>query len=109
MTEALNVQRQPWTVAFESDNIGAIHAAVRSGLAVTALEEALVPNGVALLGPAAGLPALRSVKLCLTTGAGPLRPAAEALIRHIRTGLAPIDGRPEAFGYADASASPALP
>lgn len=109
MTEALDARGQPWIVAFESDNIGAIHAAVRSGLAVTAVEEALIPDGVAVLGPAAGLPALRAVKLCLTTGPEPLRPAVEALARHIRAGLAPIDDPPETPGYAGVSASSALP
>jgi DNA-binding transcriptional LysR family regulator len=63
MTEALDACAKPWSVAFESDNIGAIHAAVRSGLAVTAVEEALIPDGVAVLGQAAGLPALRDADM----------------------------------------------
>lgn len=109
MTETLNARGQAWAVVFESDNIGAIHAAVRSGLAVTAVEEALIPAGVAVLGSATGLPALPSVALCLTTGSGPLRPAVGALLRHVRAGLAPIDGTPKTPFYADASASVALP
>jgi DNA-binding transcriptional LysR family regulator len=108
MTEALNARGRGWTVAFESDNVGAIHAAVRSGLAITAVEQALIPDGVAVLGSATGLPTLPSVKLCLRAKARPLRPAVEALMRHIRAGLAPIDGTPEKPGYADASASVAL-
>lgn len=109
MTEALDARGRPWTIAFESDNIGAIHAAIRSGLAVTAVEEALIPDGVAVLGSAAGLPALRPVKLCLTTGPEPLRSAVEALAHHIRAGLAPIDAPPGTPGYAGVSASTALP
>lgn len=109
MIEALNARSHAWTVAFESDNIGAIHAAVRSGLAVTAVEEALIPDGVEVLGPAAGFPALGAVKLCLTSEARPLRLAVESLVHHIRTGLAPACGASEKPDYAAASVSGALP
>jgi DNA-binding transcriptional LysR family regulator len=109
ITEALNARGQAWTVAFESDNIGAIHAAVRSGLAVTAVEEALIPDGATVLRSTARLPALASIKLCLTTKARPLRPALEALVRHIRIGLTPADGTLEKPGYAETSISAALP
>lgn len=112
MAEALDTHGRQWSVAFESDNIGAIHAAVRSGFAITAVEEALVPDGVVVLGPAAGLPALDAVKLSLASGTRPVRPAVAALALQIKTGLAHFrTTHPGAAEHAQAEepASPVLP
>lgn len=108
MTEALRSAGRDWTVVFESDNIGAIHAAVRSGLAVTAVEEALIPDGVVVLESATWLPELSPIRLCLKSRPKPLRPAVAALEHHIRTRLALTGGMGETARYAGASASVAL-
>jgi DNA-binding transcriptional LysR family regulator len=108
MTEALNAQGRAWTVIFESDNIGAIHATVRAGLGVTAVEERLVPEGVKVFGTAAGLPDLARVTLCLTSGA-PERRSVAALSGALRSGLLQMAGSHASLRYAEASAAPAFP
>jgi DNA-binding transcriptional LysR family regulator len=87
MAHALDRSNLDWRVAFSSNNIGAIHAAVRSGIAITAVERSLVPDGVQMLGQADGLPKLHRVNIVLKANPGRLSPALDALAREIRLGL----------------------
>jgi len=96
MAEALDAAGRDWRIAFSSDNIGAIHAAVRSGMGVTAVERNLVPAGVQVLDQAEALPALDPVHLCLKLNPDSASPALDALTTEIRSSLS-------------ASPSPALP
>ncbi len=87
MTEALDAAGRDWRIGFSSDNIGAIHAAVRSGLGVTAVERSLVPAGVQVLGDAESLPALDPVHLCLKLNPDSASPALGTLAHEIRSSL----------------------
>lgn len=89
MAEALDAAGRDWRIAFSSDNIGAIHAAVRSGLGVTAVERSLVPAGAQILNQAEGLPPLAPVHLCLKLNPERASPALDALADEIRIGLSP--------------------
>ena len=88
MADALHRSALDWRVVFASDNIAAIHAAVRSGIAVTAVERNLVPSGVRIAERGDGLPALGQI--CLVLKANPMStsPAVAALGEEIRRGLA---------------------
>ncbi|MGX1785646.1 LysR substrate-binding domain-containing protein [Bosea sp. NPDC055332] len=89
MAEALDAAGCDWRIAFSSDNIGAIHAAVRSGLGVSAVERSLVPAGVRILDQAEGLPPLAPVHLCLKLNRDSASPVLDALADEIRISLAP--------------------
>jgi DNA-binding transcriptional LysR family regulator len=95
MAEALDAAGRGWRIGFSSDNIGAIHAAVRSGLGVSAVERSLVPAGVRILDQAAGLPPLAPVHLCLKLNQASASPVLDALADEIRSSLAPAPLRQE--------------
>lgn len=96
MAEALDAAGRDWRIGFSSDNIGAIHAAVRSGMGVSAVEHNLVPAGVRVLDRAEGLPPLAPVHLCLKLNRGSTSSVRDALAGEIRIGLAPLPLRYEA-------------
>lgn len=95
MAEALDAAGRDWRIGFSSDNIGAIHAAVRSGLGISAVERSLVPAGVRILDQAEGLPRLAPVHLCLKLNRDSTSPVLAALADEIRIGLAPAPLRYE--------------
>ncbi|KRE16344.1 hypothetical protein ASE66_11445 [Bosea sp. Root483D1] len=102
MAEALDAAGRDWRIGFSSDNIGAIHAAVRSGMGVSAVERSLAPAGVRILGQAEGLPPLAPVHLCLKLNRASTSPVLDALADEIRIGLAPAPLRyePQAHHHA---------
>lgn len=95
MAEALDAAGRDWRIGFSSDNIGAIHAAVRSGLGVSAAERSLVPAGVRILDQAEGLPLLAPVHLCLKLNRDRASPVLDALADEIRIELSPTPFRYE--------------
>lgn len=80
---ALDEQRIAWRTVFESGNIEATTATVRSGLAVTAWLASTVPGDLEILGEEAGLPPLPqfAISLRLPTVA---QPAAQEFARYVR-------------------------
>lgn len=94
MADALAAVDLDWRIAFSSDNIGAIHATVRSGMAITAVEESLVPSDVRRLGRAEGFPELAPVSLALMITPANTAPALDALADEIRAGLSEGLGLP---------------
>lgn len=105
MADALGRSALDWQIVFSSDNIGAIHRSVRSGLAITAVERSLVPAGVRILGPADGLPELGEIRLALKTGVKAHSTALQALANEIRSALVRSDDTPvrtETSAYAAA-------
>ncbi|GAU86563.1 LysR substrate-binding domain-containing protein [Bosea sp. BIWAKO-01] len=88
MAEALHRSALDWRVVFSSDSIAAVHAAVRSGIAVTAVERNLVPGGVRIAERGDGLPALGQISLMLRTNPASTSPAVAALGAEIQRGLA---------------------
>ncbi|CAD5246886.1 conserved hypothetical protein [Bosea sp. 62] len=95
MAEALDAAGRDWRIGFSSDNIGAIHAAVRSGLGVSAVERSLVPAGVRILDQSEGLPPLAPVHLCLKLNRDSASPILAGLAGEIRIGLSPAPFRYE--------------
>lgn len=89
MMEALDAAECNWRIGFSSDNIGAIHAAVRSGMGVSAVERSLVPAGVRILDQVEDLPPLGLVHLCLKLNRDSASKVLDALADEIRVGLAP--------------------
>lgn len=99
MAEALDAAGHDWRVGFSSDNIGAIHAAVRSGMGISAVERSLVPVGVRILNQAEGLPLLTPVHLCLKLNRHSASPILDALADEIRSSLAPAPLRHERHAH----------
>lgn len=86
MIDVLKRHGLDWRIAFSSDNIGAIHSAIRSGLAVSAVERGLIPPGThELVGDA--LPALGNIKILLRRNHRSTSPLIDALAAEIMSRL----------------------
>lgn len=85
--QSLRETRLEWRTVFESGNLEATTATVRTGLAVTAWLLSTVPADLDILGPDAGLPTLPpfSINLHLPPDGGSV--AARELAGYIRAGL----------------------
>jgi DNA-binding transcriptional LysR family regulator len=86
MIDVLNRQGRDWRIAFSSDNIGAIHSAIRSGLAVSAVERGLIPTGTCEI-TSSGLPAPGSIKIVLRRNHRSTSSLIDALAAEITTRL----------------------
>lgn len=86
--DALRQHALPWRTVFESGSLDATAATVRSDLAVTAWLAATVPPDLDILPPESGLPALPDYAINLHLSPGQHAPAATALARCLREGLA---------------------
>lgn len=87
VTAALAAQGRDWRTVFESGNIEATTATVRTDLAVTAWLACTVPAELDILGPEAGLPALPPFAISLHLPRSQASEAALELARHLRAGL----------------------
>ena len=76
-----------WRTVFESGNIEATTATVRTGLAVTAWLTPTVPADLDIIGPEAGLPELPMFAISLLLPAQGASAAAQALGQCIREGF----------------------
>ena len=84
---ALDAHGIAWRTVFESGNIEATTATVRSGLAVTAWLASTVPGDLEILDERHGLPALPDFSINLLMS-GVDHPAAQEFARHARAGFA---------------------
>ena len=84
---ALEDKQIPWRTVFESGNVEATTATVRSGLAITAWLPSTVPADLDILDASSDLPALPNFAITLRLPAIP-SPAAQAFAQHVRTGFA---------------------
>jgi DNA-binding transcriptional LysR family regulator len=84
--QALREKDLEWRTLFESGNIEATTATVRSDLGVTAWLASTVPSDLAILGPETGLPTLPNfaISLHLPTNSGP---AAREFAKYVREGV----------------------
>jgi hypothetical protein len=73
-----------WKIVFASGTIAAILAAVGAGLAISAVEESVIPIGARRLGPADSLPELPSVDIALYKSPEGLRGPAAGLGQSLR-------------------------
>ncbi len=89
-TEALDSAGRPWRVAYTSTSLTGQRAMVEAGLALSVLTPGMVPEGLRILGDAAGLPALPSVEIALHRAPGrppePARRLADRLREHMTAG-----------------------
>ncbi len=86
MIDVLRRHGRDWRIAFSSDNIGAIHAAIRSGLAVSAVERGLIPPETHEV-TGGGLPALGNIKIVLRRNRRSTSPLIDALAAEITARL----------------------
>jgi DNA-binding transcriptional LysR family regulator len=84
---ALEQKGRAWRTVFESGNIEATTATVRTDLAVTAWLALTVPTDLDILGPDAGLPELPPFAITLHVPARNVTPAAAEMARCIRGGI----------------------
>lgn len=88
---ALDTAGRRWHLAYVSPSLGAVAAAVASGLAVTVGKAGTLPPALRRLGPDDGLPPLPPVEIALHRAPGDLPRAAARLGDVIAAGLR--DGR----------------
>jgi DNA-binding transcriptional LysR family regulator len=81
---ALRDTDKNWKIVFSSGTIAAILAAVGAGLAISAVEESVIPIGARRLGVADGFPELPSVDIALYQSPDGLRGPAAELARNLR-------------------------
>jgi len=75
---ALDSAGREWRIAYTGSSLSTIVAAVRAGLAVTALTPSMLADGVQVLDESAGLPALPRIEIAVHFGQGrPSEPARE--------------------------------
>lgn len=77
-----------YRIAYTSVSLSGVIAAVKSGFAVGVLLRASLVPGLAVLGPADGLPELPAMAIALVRAEGRANGAAEALARHLAATLA---------------------
>jgi DNA-binding transcriptional LysR family regulator len=82
---ALDRAGRPWRIAYLTQSIGAVSAAVAAGLAVGVFKAGLLPPGLV---PLDGLPALPDLEIALHRSAGHAGPAVTALGDFIEASLA---------------------
>ena len=87
----------PWHVAFSSQSLAGIWAAVNAGLGVTVRTPVGVPRGLQVVDPGTGLPALPSTELSLLDASDPGSPLPAELraqlVESISAALPPRGGR----------------
>lgn len=86
MIDVLKRHGRDWRIAFSSDYIGAIHSAIRSGLAVSAVERGLIPPGTHEV-TGGGLPAPGHIKIVLRRNPRSTSPLIAALAAEIMARL----------------------
>lgn len=84
---ALDRAHRPWRIAYLTQSIAAVSAAVSAGLAVGVFKAALLPPGLVPLGPADGFPPLPDLEIALHRSAGHRGPAVTALGDFIEASL----------------------
>jgi DNA-binding transcriptional LysR family regulator len=84
--QALPEKNLEWRPVFESGNIEATTATVRSDLGVTAWLASTVPSDLAILGPETGLPTLPNFAISLHLPSNSA-PAAREFAKYVREGL----------------------
>lgn len=81
----LQKNERPFRVAYSSDSVAGVKAAIASGLAVGMLARSSVDSGMQVLRPRDGFPPLPVSYLLLLKGSGTATPAVEAMAEAIAT------------------------
>lgn len=85
--EALDGAQRPWRLAYSSQSLAAIEAAVAAGLAITVTKAGAIPKGLCALGSPEGLPPLPFFEISLHRAPASGNRAATALAHHIELAL----------------------
>ena len=91
--QALNDAGLDYRVAYTSESVAGIKAAIRAGLAVGVLAQSTLEPGMTVLGPAEGLPPLPPSNLVLIQRPEPRPPAITAMANAIRRGFSAFSDR----------------
>lgn len=84
---ALDAIGRPWRVAYSSQSIAGIYAAVETGLAVGTILPSNLRPGLVVLGAAEGLPPLPEIAILLLRRAAGASPLLDALAEHMVAGV----------------------
>lgn len=86
--ETLEKLGRPWRIAYTSPSFGGIKAGVLAGLGVTVLAKSTVPEGIAVLGAAEGMPELQGIRVHLHYDRVKTSEAVQALVNYMAERLA---------------------
>ncbi len=86
-TRALDASGRPWRVAYSSQSIAGIYAAVETGLAVGTILPSNLRPGLVALGEAEGLPPLPEIAILLLRRGDAPSPLLDALVDHVVAGV----------------------
>lgn len=87
-TDALDMAKKDWKIAYASENFTSIKSAIRAGLAIGALPACLVETGMRTLGKREGFPSLPVSRRGLIVGDHAPPELAEAMSDAIRSAIA---------------------
>lgn len=85
--QALDAIGRPWRVAYSSQSIAGIYAAVETGLAVGTMLPSNLRPGLVVLGAAEGLPPLPEIAILLLRRSDAASPLLDALAEHVVAGV----------------------
>jgi DNA-binding transcriptional LysR family regulator len=85
--QALDAIGRPWRVAYASQSVAGIYAAVETGLAVGTLLPSNLRPGLAVLGEAEGLPPLPEISILLLRRSDAASPVLDAMAEHVVAGV----------------------
>ena len=84
---ALDALGRPWRIAYSSQSIAGIYAAVETGLAVGTILPSNLRPGLVVLGEAEGFPPLPEVAILLLRRTDAASPLLDAMVDHVLAGV----------------------
>jgi DNA-binding transcriptional LysR family regulator len=84
---ALDAIGRPWRIAYSSQSIAGIYAALETGLAVGTILPSNLRAGLVVLGEAEGLPPLPEVAILLLRRTDAASPLLDAMVDHVLAGV----------------------
>lgn len=85
--QALDAIGRPWRIAYSSQSIAGIYAALETGLAVGTILPSNLKPGLVVLGEAEGFPPLPEIAILLLHKSGAQSPLLDALVDHVVAGM----------------------
>lgn len=86
-TRALDAIGRPWRIAYSSQSITGIYAAVETGLAVGTILPSNIRPGLVVLGEAEDFPPLPEIAILLIRRRGAASPLLDAMADHVQAGV----------------------
>lgn len=85
--QALDAIGRPWRIAYSSQSIAGIYAAVENGLAIATMLPSNLKPGLVVLGEAENLPRLPAIAILLLHRSDAESPLLDALVGHVVAGV----------------------